>query len=195
MAEGPEVTVGGANFAFRKRLDGGYSVARRNGSISHITPDSFRLFFDFLPSLIKSWDELKLRVTGRFLEEWRMPRRWKLDAPSPFETVRVLDPLPDMAQLEEAKNTISSTFPFFRDMKIKDAWGGLIDVTPDAVPIISKAAALPGLVIATGFSGHGFGIGPGAGKLAADLATDATPVVDPKPFRLERFARSVRTKT
>jgi glycine/D-amino acid oxidase-like deaminating enzyme len=75
-------------------------------------------------------------------------------------------------------------------VRIRDAWGGLIDVTPDAVPVISPAVSLPGLVIATGFSGHGFGIGPGAGRLAADLATNATPAVDPKPYRLERFARS-----
>ena len=121
-----------------------------------------------------------------------MPRRWKLDAASPFEAVRVLDPKPDAPQLEEARHMIAGTFPFFRDMKIKDAWAGLIDVTPDAVPVISKAGGLPGLVIATGFSGHGFGIGPGAGRLAADLATNASPVVDPTPFRLERFARSAR---
>ncbi|MFI4994316.1 MAG: NAD(P)/FAD-dependent oxidoreductase [Hyphomicrobiales bacterium] len=192
MAGGPEVTVGGSNFAFRKRLDGGYTIARRNGTISHITPDSFRLFFDFLPSLIKGWDELKLRVAGRFLEEWRMPRRWKLDASSPFEAVRTLDPAPDRAQLDEVKGTIAGAFPFFRDVKVKDAWGGLIDVTPDAVPIISKVDGLPGLVLAIGFSGHGFGIGPGAGKLAADLATGAAPIVDPTPFRLGRFKRSAR---
>jgi glycine/D-amino acid oxidase-like deaminating enzyme len=192
MPGGPEVTVGGSNFAFRKRLDGGYTVARRNGSIAHITPDSFRLFFDFLPSLIKGWDEMKLRVTGRFLEEWRVPRRWKLDGASPFEAVRVLDPLPDQPQLEEARGTISSAFPFFRDVKIRDGWAGLIDVTPDAVPVISQVEGLPGLVIATGFSGHGFGIGPGAGKLAADLASGAATSVGPKPFRLDRFARSTR---
>jgi glycine/D-amino acid oxidase-like deaminating enzyme len=190
MPGGPEVTVGGSTFAFRKRLDGGYTVARRNGTISHITPDSFRLFFDFFPSLIKGWDELKLRVTGRFLEEWRMPRRWKLDAVSPFETVRVLDPAPDKPQLDEAKATIAEAFPFFRGMQVKEAWGGLIDVTPDAVPVISTIEGVPGLVIATGFSGHGFGIGPGAGKLAADLATGAPPLVDPTPFRLGRFKRS-----
>jgi len=46
---------------------------------------------------------------------------------------------------------------------------------------------LPGFVIATGFSGHGFGIGPAAGKLAADLVTNARPVVDPMHFRLGRF--------
>jgi glycine/D-amino acid oxidase-like deaminating enzyme len=168
-------------------------VARRNASIAHITPDSFRLFFDFLPSLIKGWDELRLRPFGRFLEEWRMPRRWQLDAASPFEAVRVLDPAPDQPQLDEARNKIATTFPFFRDMAIKEAWGGLIDVTPDAVPVISKVAQLPGLVIATGFSGHGFGIGPGSGKLAAELATEATPTVDPNPFRLGRFKRGERS--
>ncbi|SDQ93565.1 Glycine/D-amino acid oxidase [Rhizobiales bacterium GAS191] len=193
MEGGPEVTVGGPDFAFRKRLDGGYTVARRNASIAHITPDSFRLFFDFLPSLIKGWDELRLRPFGRFLEEWRMPRRWQLDAASPFEAVRVLDPAPDQPQLDEARNKIATTFPFFRDMAIKEAWGGLIDVTPDAVPVISKVAQLPGLVIATGFSGHGFGIGPGSGKLAAELATEATPTVDPNPFRLGRFKRGERS--
>jgi glycine/D-amino acid oxidase-like deaminating enzyme len=46
---------------------------------------------------------------------------------------------------------------------------------------------LPGFIIATGFSGHGFGIGPAAGKLAADLVSNARPVVDPTPFRLGRF--------
>ena len=64
----------------------------------------------------------------------------------------------------------------------------MIDVTPDAVPVISAVDALPGLVVATGFSGHGFGIGPAAGRLAADLATGAAPVVDPRDFRLSRFS-------
>ncbi|MBV9138777.1 MAG: FAD-binding oxidoreductase [Hyphomicrobiales bacterium] len=192
MPDGPEVTVGGSTFSFRKRLDGGYTVSRRNGSISHITPDSFRLFFDFLPSLISGWDELRLRFAGRFHEEWRMPRRWQLDAPSPFEAIRVLDPKPDQAQIEEARSTIAAGFPFFRDMKVENAWGGLIDVTPDAVPVISPVESLPGLVIATGFSGHGFGIGPGAGRLAGELATGAPPCVDPAPFRLSRFKRSAK---
>jgi glycine/D-amino acid oxidase-like deaminating enzyme len=61
-------------------------------------------------------------------------------------------------------------------------------VTPDAVPVIAPVEALPGFFVATGFSGHGFGIGPGAGRLMADLVSGDTPLVDPKPFRFERFA-------
>ena len=86
--------------------------------------------------------------------------------------------------------SLARAFPGFAGMRVAESWAGLIDVTPDAVPVISPVAALPGLVLASGFSGHGFGIGPGAGRLAAELATGATPVVDPAPFRLSRFARA-----
>ena len=44
------------------------------------------------------------------------------------------------------------------------------------------------VTIATGFSGHGFGIGPAAGELAADLVMSETPLVDPEPFRFSRFS-------
>src|SRR5271170_4175862 len=43
----PELSVGGAGFSFRKRLDGGYTVARRNANVTPITPDHFRLFLRF----------------------------------------------------------------------------------------------------------------------------------------------------
>ena len=49
----------------------------------------------------------------------------------------------------------------------------MIDVMPDAIPVISAVDAVPGFFIATGFSGHGFGIGPGAGRLVADMVTGA----------------------
>ncbi|MCW3475384.1 NAD(P)/FAD-dependent oxidoreductase [Limobrevibacterium gyesilva] len=183
----PETTAGGGNFAFRKRLDGGYTVARRNASTSDITPDSFRLFFDFLPNLRTSWRELRLRIGSRFLEEWRIPRSWSLDQTTPFEQVRVLDPMPVEKTLAEARENLGRAFPAFRQMQIAESWGGLIDVTPDAVPVISPVATLPGFFLATGFSGHGFGIGPGAGKLAADLVAGDTPAVDPHPYRYARF--------
>ncbi|GAA0566842.1 FAD-binding oxidoreductase [Craurococcus roseus] len=186
----PEQAVGGNGFAFRKRQDGGYTVAHRGGSVAEIVPDSFRLMFDFLPALRKQRDEIRLRVGRRFLEEARLPRRWPLDARTPFEAVRVLDPEPMGGILDEARANLARAFPGFAGMRVAESWAGLIDVTPDAVPVISPVAALPGLVLASGFSGHGFGLGPGAGRLAAELATGAPPVVDPSPFRLSRFARA-----
>jgi glycine/D-amino acid oxidase-like deaminating enzyme len=186
----PELAVGGPDFGFRKRLDGGYTVARRGASVTPLTPDHFRLFFDFLPALAKEWRELRLRVGGRFIEEWNIPRRWKLDGPSPFEAVRVLDPAPVDSILEEGRVNLARAFPVFKDVPIVERWAGLIDVTPDAVPVISPVAALPGFYLASGFSGHGFGIGPASGRLIADLVAGDAPIVDPTPFRFERFARS-----
>ncbi|WP_043337522.1 NAD(P)/FAD-dependent oxidoreductase [Belnapia moabensis] len=188
----PEMAVGASDWAFRKRRDGGYTVAQRGASVAEIVPDSFRLMGDFLPSLRKQWHELRLRVGGRFLEEWRMPRRWSMDEVTPFERIRVLDPAPVPGILAEAQANLARDFPAFKAMRVADSWGGLIDATPDAVPVIGPVAALPGLVLASGFSGHGFGLGPGAGRLAAELAIGAPPVVDPAPFRLERFARATR---
>ncbi|HBR96336.1 MAG TPA: D-amino-acid oxidase, partial [Gammaproteobacteria bacterium] len=75
----------------------------------------------------------------------------------------------------------------FNDAAIEEAWAGLIDVTPDSLPVIDRVSALPGLVVATGFSGHGFGTGPAAGQLAADLIAEVPPIVDPMPYQLARF--------
>ena len=184
----PEPAAGAGNFAFRKRLDGGYTVAQRNANIAEIVPDSFRFFGDFLPSVAKQWHEIRLRVGRRFIDEWTMPRRWSLDAVTPFERVRTLDPEPSASVLEQGSRNLGAAFPKFRDMRILERWAGLIDVTPDAVPVISAVPKIPGFFVASGFSGHGFGIGPGAGQLMADLLTGAPPIVDPTPYRYQRIA-------
>jgi glycine/D-amino acid oxidase-like deaminating enzyme len=184
---GPAPAAGAGNFAFRKRLDGGYTVVQRNANIAEIVPDTFRFFFDFLPSLISTWQELRIRVGHRFIEEWQVPRRWALDAVSPFERVRVLDPEPSRKVLEQGRANLIRAFPGFAGMKIVESWGGLMDVTPDAVPVISDVPSIPGFFIASGFSGHGFGIGPAAGQLMADVMLGTKPIVDPAPYRLQRF--------
>ena len=186
--EGPgDIAVGGLDFSFRKRLDGGYTVARRGANVAPLTPDHFRLFADYVPTLRRQWRELRLRVGRRFIEEWRIARRWRLDEASPFEAVRVLDPAPDNALLDEARANLARAFPVFEGVGILERWAGLIDVTPDAVPVISPMETLPGFFLASGFSGHGFGIGPASGRLIADLVTGSPPIVDPSPFRFERL--------
>jgi glycine/D-amino acid oxidase-like deaminating enzyme len=177
-------------FAFRKRLDGGYSVARRNANTAEITPDHFRLLQDFLPRLIHNRNEIRLRVGSRSWEELCIARRWQLDQATPFEAVRVLDPSPKQGILAEARSVLAKAFPVFANMQVAESWAGLMDVTPDAVPIIDQVGHMPGFFVATGFSGHGFGIGPGAGRLMADLVAGDRPVVDPTPFRLARFPRT-----
>ncbi len=129
-----------------------------------------------------------MRLDDRFLAEARTPKRWDLDRASPFETTRMLDPDPVPAINDAAVRELREVFPVFRQATVTQQWAGLIDVTPDAIPVISEVDSVPGLVVATGFSGHGFGIGPAAGRLAAEIATARPPVVDPTPFRFSRFS-------
>jgi len=187
----PEVVKGGIcgdNFALRRRLDGGYTVANPGATTYDVVPDGVRWMRDFWPAYRAERATMRVRFGANTWAELAQPRSWSLDEPSPFEAVRSLDPQPDRGVLAAAMRQVRASFPVLRDVEIAHAWAGMIDATPDAVPIVSEVETHPGLIVATGFSGHGFGIGPGAGRLAAELMAGATPCVDPAPFRLDRFS-------
>jgi glycine/D-amino acid oxidase-like deaminating enzyme len=116
--------------------------------------------------------------------------RWRLDAPTPMERVRVLDPKADPAAAKLTYERAVELLPALRQAGIASAWAGFVDSTPDGVPGIGEVAEVPGFILAAGFSGHGFGIGPGAGHLIADLVTGETPIFDPKPYEPARFSAS-----
>jgi glycine/D-amino acid oxidase-like deaminating enzyme len=173
--------------AYRKRLDGGYTIANSGVNVTEIRPESIRFLFDFIPAVRQQWRGLRPRIGRSFLDDLIVERHQPLDRPTVYERVRVLDPAPSEATNRRTRQDLEAIFPAFKEARVVQQWAGAIDVTPDAVPVISAVDAVPGLFIATGFSGHGFGIGPGAGRLAADLVTGAPPVVDPKPFRFSRY--------
>lgn len=192
--DGPEGAAWMSDFAFRKRLDGGYTIANGASNLVSIVPDSFRYLRDFLPALQLEWRSLRVRLDGRFREELQ---EWTPAAPdevSQFERVRVLDPAPIEDMNRAAMAAATRAFPAFARARIEQQWAGMIDVTPDALPVISGVKSLPGFFIATGFSGHGFGIAPAAGRLCADLVTGAAPLVDPAAFRLSRFSDGSRPR-
>ncbi|NNV19795.1 FAD-binding oxidoreductase [Ochrobactrum pseudogrignonense] len=188
IESGVEPAIAFSDFALRKRLDGGYTVASLGGSIADIVPDSFRFFRDFLPSLSTEWKSLRFRFGERFFEE---AFQWKLrpaDQVSVFEKIRTLDPEPHRAANAAVLSKLKAAIPSFASATIAQEWAGLIDTMPDVIPVISPLPGIDGLIVATGFSGHGFGIGPGAGRLVADMVSGETPVVDPSPFHISRFS-------
>ncbi|MFN3275363.1 MAG: NAD(P)/FAD-dependent oxidoreductase [Paracoccus sp. (in: a-proteobacteria)] len=185
---GPDAAIWSERFSVRKRQDGGYTIADGFRNVVDIVPDSFRFMRDFLPAFRAEHKSLMLRFGGQFYDEWRVPNRWSPDEASPFEYCRVLDPRPAISIQDKALAALRQAFPVFDKARIAQRWAGAIDVTPDAVPVISPVESIPGFHIATGFSGHGFGIGPAAGLLAADLVSGRAPVVDPAPFRFSRFS-------
>jgi sarcosine oxidase subunit beta len=76
--------------------------------------------------------------------------------------------------------------PVLADAGVARVWGGLLDMTPDALPIIERAPEVGGLVIAAGFSGHGFCLGPVTGQIVRDLVLEGTTAFPIQPFRRDR---------
>ena len=186
----PEVNGGGIatdSYAFRRRDDGGYTVAIAGGGRVELTPQNLLYLTKFIPLFLKRRGKVKLGLGSAFLRGPESFARWSMDGPSPFEATRVLDPPANMALIDRAMEHFRADYPVLKDLRVEESWGGLIDSTPDARPVISAVDALPGFHVAAGFSGHGFGMGPGGGRLASDLITGATPIVDPSPFRYARL--------
>ncbi len=183
-----EGAIWAADLALRRREDGGYTVAHGYQADFHLGPDALRWMSDFMPAWRHEKNALKLRLSRQSLREMVTRRRWSLDDTSPFEATRVMNPKPYRNVIIETFSNLVHTFPALSGVGIEETWAGLIDVTPDAIPVISAVDGVPGFHLATGFSGHGFGIGPGAGRVTAELVTGQTPSVDLTPFRFRRFA-------
>lgn len=77
--------------------------------------------------------------------------------------------------------------PKLADAKIVRTWAGYEDLSIDGIPVISKVEEVPGLILACGFTGHGFGISPVVGQLLAQLAAGETPMLSLQEFRYDRF--------
>ena len=167
-----------------------FALAISGGARVDPTPQQIRFASQFVPLFVSRRRSLSPGGLGGWRAGHETRRRWRLDAPTPMEARRILDPIPDTRQVEETLARARRLLPALAGQPVTARWAGYIDSTPDAVPAIGPVEGMPGLVLAAGFSGHGFGIGPAAGHLAADLATGATPLVDPAPYRPSRLAGS-----
>lgn len=189
----PEVHKGGAvgdRLAFRRRQDGGYTLAAAGFHEVMIGFDAFRFAPKFLPHIRNDpFDRRYLPFSPKhYPDAWGVSRRWSADAVSPFEKMRILNPAPNRTKVEEARQRFEALFPELGRVSVASAWAGMIDTTPDVVPVVDRAEALPGLSICTGMCGHGFGIGPGFGRIMADMVTGGEIGHDLSRFRLGRFA-------
>lgn len=95
--------------------------------------------------------------------------------------------LPSVAETVELIGRVSAVLPDLGGLGFDQVWGGLIDMTPDGLPLIDRVGP-EGLVAAAGFSGHGFGIAPAVGGITRALALGEAPGFDLAPFRAGRFA-------
>ena len=181
-----ESTFGGVSVSIRPRQDGGYTIARSGASRFDVIPAAFTHFRAFTPVLRREWRNIKLRFGRPFFDALGQ-RSWREDQMSPFEAIRTWDPEPDHALLDDVMRAARSLYPQLADARPVERWAGMIDVTPDEVPAFGPVDAIPGLYVATGLSGHGFGIGPGLGKAMAGMIRGEPAMMDLSALRFSRF--------
>lgn len=171
----------GSTISFRRRLDGGYTVA--SSDYLEILPSAGHLRFarDFLPLLKSSLGKLRIRLP-------------ELTVDSNFTRHRTLNPIPTTKTIARIKQRLGERVPALKDIELVEAWSGMIDALPDVIPVLDRADPIEGLFISTGFSGHGFGIGPAAGKIIANLIQGNTVEYDLARFRLARFSDGSKLK-
>ncbi len=187
-APAPDFYDGNASapgFGLRRRQDGGYTVSAAGTNDHFVGLDSFRYFPRFLHILKANTGNLRLRFDG--LLGRMKPQAWRDDEESPFERARVLNPPPSDRALRRLDEAIRKRVPALDGIPLVESWAGMIDMTPDVVPVLDEVDDRPGLFVATGFSGHGFGIGPGAGRVMASLVLGDSPGHDLTRFRFSRF--------
>ena len=186
----PQMIEGGLSMpdlTFRRRLDGGYTVGISGRGLLELTPQGMLYAQQFWRTFKKRRWGLTIRAGRSFFAGPEAISRWSNDGISPFERIRTFDPPAQEELISFALTRLGQLYPQLANVKIAHKYGGLVDFTPDWIPVISGVAALPGFYISTGYSGHGFGIGPAAGRLAADIVANDTPIVDPRPYRYSRM--------
>ncbi len=194
MATGPLPQVLGSaaaddRLAMRPRDDGGYTLAPAAFAELFVGPDAIRHARRYLPLYATGAFDVHLRrpPPRNYPDAFTTPRRWAADDQSPFERLRILDPSPYGPKRAELPRRFAQLYPDLGTVEIRDAWAGMIDVLPDVVPAVSPVDQIPGLTVCTGMCGHGFGAGPGFGRITTDLVLGNDPGVDLSRFSMRRF--------
>lgn len=186
----PLTTVGiwGPGAAFRQRRDGTINLGGGGWSDHDVTLESLRDARLFMPNYWKNRKLFQFHFGAPFVCDLvaRVPgsHAWRHPFAEPRQDAAVANPRKSAKTFGEFRKM----FPSISDVGMSRSWAGYIDATPDAVPVIGAVDKVRGLIVAAGFSGHGFGMGLISGRLVAELASEGRTSLDISGFRLSRFA-------
>jgi glycine/D-amino acid oxidase-like deaminating enzyme len=187
----PPVTaagVWGPTLAFRQRRDGSFDIAAGGAADHDVTLDSLRHLRLFWPTYWRNRRLFRFHVGRPLLRDLlrRLP-----GAPARRRGLawdRAIEPPPNRAKVRRSLAELQRLLPALPPLRVERAWAGYIDATPDLIPVLGEVARPRGFVFATGFSGHGFALGPVAGRLVAELILDGRASLPIDAFRFSRFA-------
>jgi glycine/D-amino acid oxidase-like deaminating enzyme len=169
--------------AFKQTVRGEFLIAAGGTGDVDLRLESFQNIRLFLPAFLKNREYLRVNPNLRtFVASFRA------------DGASATEPRPNEKDVASSLKTLQEYFPALGPFRLSKAWAGNIDGTPDALPVVDALGTPNGLVIATGMSGHGFGIGPAIGLAVADLVTRGVSDFDLRPMRLARFSDGTKLK-
>jgi glycine/D-amino acid oxidase-like deaminating enzyme len=179
--------VWGPGVAFRQRRDGAFTIAA-GGALDHdVTLDSLRQLRFFLPNFWKNKALFRFHVGRPLLASLAAALPGSAARRQPLVWDRDLEPRPNAVKVQRSLAELQRVLPALPPLGIARSWAGYIDAAPDLVPVLGEVAQRKGLLLATGFSGHGFAMGPIAGRLVSEMILDGKPSLDLTAFRVSRF--------
>lgn len=193
----PDVSAAGtlaAGLAFRQRKDGSMNIADEFMTDIDLTLGRFKYASDFGPGLFDNWATFKFHFNKRFFDDLvdRLPGSDA--AKKPMIGRRTNQAQPYDVRVNNAMRNLQKVLPQIKNVGVVDRWAGDIDVTPDAVPVIDQFDNPKHFFVATGFSGHGFAMGPVVGKVLADWITTGQPSITLAGMELSRFEDGTRRR-
>ncbi|SDH95244.1 NAD(P)/FAD-dependent oxidoreductase [Pseudomonas panipatensis] len=179
----------GHGIGIRQRADGSLNLADETQADIDLSLDHLRAARWYLPVLPENRASFSLHLNGALLHDLRQ----RLPGSESQRNGAVLgerDPqvAVNQARVQRAQRSLGQAFPALRDVRVVESWAGMIDVLPDGIPVLDAPSEVPGLLLASGFCGHGFALGPIVGQLMSQWLLDGQPGMDLRAFRLRRFA-------
>ena len=176
-------TLRGFSFSARQRPNGrlilGGGLDARVDRV--VSVDDLTLMRLWIPRYLKNHRSVRLRFSPKKVQE---------DLGRHLNGKRVGDlryPNPRRNAMELSLQHLQARVAGLEAAQISRVWCGFIDNTPDGLPVIERCQRPDGLIVLGGFSGHGLGIAPAVGKIAADLVTAGKTAYDLTSFRSSRF--------
>ena len=179
--------VWGDGVAFRQKRDGTLYVSGGGRGDYDVDLETFRQVRWFLPNFMRARRNLHVRIGSTLVKDTLRAMPWSGARRRPFAHTVGVEPEPNRRTVESTMRNLKRLVPSLADVGVQRTWAGRIDATPDAVPVLGEAPGVHGFYIGTGFSGHGFALGPGAGFTLAELILDGETSIDIRPLRYSRF--------
>ncbi|MCH8108250.1 MAG: FAD-binding oxidoreductase [Chloroflexi bacterium] len=182
-----QIGVWAPGVSFRQRPNGSFYIAGGGGSDYDVNLDTFRHLRLFLPNYLKNRGLFRIRVGGELVKDIGRRLPGSPARKHPFAHSVGVEPRPNPKTVQRTLKNFVEQFPSLSSIGIKRVWAGRIDATPDAVPVLGAVDKPEGFLFATGFSGHGFAMGPIVGIIMSQLIVNGESEFDIHPMRYNRF--------